>query len=95
MSSELISQEQALFAEPEIEAISKTEFVKKLKAIVGNGGEISWLSTEARSFEWAEINTDVKKFLKESEMILDIRMVDVGISYPESKETEYSSCKIE
>lgn len=93
--SKMLSEEQSLFAEPQIKTISKSDFVNYLKAIVEKGGEISWLSTESRSFEWSEINENPKKFLKDLEMTLDYKMVDIGIFYPKSKETEYSSYKIE
>ena len=52
------------------------------------------LSTNNRSFEWVEINANIKEFLKYLERILVYKMVDVGIFYPKTKETIYNSYKI-
>jgi hypothetical protein len=50
--------------------------------------ELSWLTTDARSFEWTEINLDKKKFLDEL-TTLNFKMAHIGIFYPEDKRTEY------
>ena len=77
-----------------IQTISKMDFINNIETMIKNGGEITWLSTENSSFEWSEINVSTKKFLKNLEKTLDYKMVDVGIFYPQTKETVYESYKV-
>lgn len=93
-NTELIKNESSLFEEPKIQTISKIDFVNNVKTAIEKGGEISWLSTDSRSFEWAEINANPKKFLKDLERTLVCKMVDIGMFYPKTKETIYNSYKI-
>ena len=92
--TELAKQELMSFEKSQIKTISKTDFVNRVKAAIEQGGEISWLSTDSHSFEWAEINTNTKKFLKNLEITLDNKIVDIGMFYPKTKETIYNSYKI-
>ena len=93
-NTELIKNESPLFEEPKIQTVSKIDFVNHVKTAIEKGGEISWLSTDSRSFEWAEINTNITEFLKYLEKTLVYKMVDVGIFHPKTKETIYNSYKI-
>ena len=92
--TELATQERMSFGKSQITTISKTDFLINIKTAIEKGGEISWFSTDSHSFEWAEINTNTKKFLKNLERTLDNKIVDVGMFYPETKETTYNSYKI-
>lgn len=93
MSGILIKKTESIFDEPNLVKMSKTNFVNNLKTIVDNGGEISWLTTDTKSFDWAAINSDVKKFLNEL-MKIRFETVSVGIFHPKTKKTEYTSYQI-
>lgn len=88
-----VSKVKSIFDEPKTIQLTKKEFLKKLKTLTESGGEISWLTTDTKSFEWADINTNVKKFLKELERF-KFEVVDVGIFYPKRKKTLYTAYKI-
>ncbi len=53
-------------------------------------GEISWLITDSRSFEWSEINLKGTDFLKKLAS-LNFKQASVGVFYPRSKQMKYSS----
>lgn len=93
MKNIVISTPKSIFDKPETTNLTKREFLKKLKIITESGGEISWLTTDTKSFEWADINTNVKKFLKELERF-KFELVDVGVFYPKRKTTLYTAYKI-
>lgn len=93
MSTITISKIKSIFNEPKTIELTKKEVLKKLKTITESGGEISWLTTDTKSFEWADINTNVKKFLKELERF-KFEVVDIGIFYPKRKKTLYTTYKI-
>ena len=76
------------------QTISKTDFINNMRDEIKNGGEITWVSTENDSFEWSEINASVKKFLTGLGKTLNSRTIDVGIFYPQTKETIYKSYNI-
>lgn len=65
----------------------KRDFINHVTTVMKKG-EISWLATDTRSFEWTEINLDKKKFLNELTS-LSFKMAHIGIFYPEDKRTEY------
>jgi hypothetical protein len=88
-----IKKRKSIFDEPELMSISKTEFLNKLKNIVGSGGEISWLTTDTKSFDWAEINADTKRFLRDLKKF-KFETVSICVFYPKTKRTEYTSYKI-
>jgi|GEM_PF-4456158 len=93
MSELLIKKGESIFDEPELIKISKDDFLHNLKSVISSGGEISWLTTDTKSFDWAEINSDTKKFLKDLERF-KFETVSVGIFYSKTKKTEYTSYKI-
>lgn len=92
---DLLVDEKTLFSEPKTIANTKKEFLNTLKQIIEKGGEISWFTTENRSFEWPEINTNPKKFLKELSTSIDFKIVDIGVFYPKTKKTQYTSYEIQ
>jgi len=89
----LVNNTKSIFDAPALKEISKKDFLKKLKAIIETGGELSWFTTDVESFEWADINSNIKKFLKEL-LSLEFQSVGIGIFYPKSKKTQYASFKI-
>lgn len=72
--------------------MKKEEFVSHLKNIQ-KIKEISWLITNSRSFEWAEINRHKQEFIKELK-ITSFNSACVGVFDPKSKDTKYSSFKV-
>ena len=93
MSKMLVNDTKSIFDAPKPEEITKQELIKKLKSVIAKGGELSWCTTDAHSFEWSEINQNVTTFLKRLSS-LDFHMVGVGIFYPSTKQTKYSSFSI-
>jgi len=89
----LVNNTKSIFDVPVPQEIIKKEFLKKLKAIVESGGEISWFTTDVQSFEWADINSDIKNFLKEVSL-LEFGKAGIGIFYPKTKRTKYESFNI-
>lgn len=88
-----VNKVKSIFDEPKTIELTKKEVLKKLKTITESGGEISWLTTDTKSFEWADINTNVKKFLKELERF-KFEVAHIGIFYPKRKKTLYTVYKI-
>jgi len=76
----------------ELQQMTKQEFLNFVKK-TQRRGEISWLTTDKYSFEWHEINSDKKQFLKDLSR-LKFKKAHVGVFYRESKDTEYISFKI-
>lgn len=72
--------------------IGKKALVSQIKKIL-DSAEVSWLTTDARSFEWSEINLDKRKFLNELSS-LNFKTAHIGIFHPESKKTEYNVFQI-
>ncbi len=93
MSSLTVEKKKSLFDEPNQTEVTKKEFVKILGQAITSGGELSWLTTATKSFEWADINSDVKKFLKNLERF-KFEIADVGVFNPKTKKTKYSAYKI-
>ena|SRR2546425_6173526 len=93
MSKMLVKDTKSIFDAPKPQEITKQEFTKKLQSIIAKGGELSWLTTDTHSFEWAEINHDTKNFLKRLSS-LNFRMAGIGEFYPLTKQTKYSSFAI-
>lgn len=93
MSKMLVRNTKSIFDAPKPQEITKQEFIKKLKSIIAKGGELSWLTTDKHSFEWAEINRDTTSFLRRLST-LDFHMAGIGEFYPSTKQTNYSSFAI-
>lgn len=93
MSKMLVNDTKSIFDAPKPEETTKQDLIKKLKSIIAKGGELSWFTTDIRSFEWSEINQDVSTFLKRLSS-LDFHMAGIGIFYPSTKQTKYSSFSI-
>lgn len=74
-------------AEPK--QVRKENFLEYLRNVIRKG-EISWLITDTKSFEWAEINFDKKKFLEHLSSLRFTRAF-VGVFYPENTRMEYAS----
>lgn len=74
--------------EPPIE-ISKEDFLHFLEGMLSKS-EVSWVTTDVRSFEWDEINLDQPKFVEQLRT-LKFRKAFVGIFDSNTKCMEYSA----
>lgn len=93
MDEILVKKAESIFDEPESVTINKFDFVNHLKNIVDTGGEISWLTTDTKSFDWAEINSDIKRFLNDL-VRFHFKTASVGIFYSKAKKTEYAAYRL-
>lgn len=93
MSKVLVNNTKSIFDAPTPQSITKKELVKKLKSIIADGGELSWFTTNKQSFEWAEVNENVKQFVEKLPS-LDFNTVGIAVFYPRTKKTTYASFKI-
>ena len=89
----LVKNTKSIFDVPIQEEITKNDFLKKLKTIIESGVELSWFTTDVKSFEWADINRNIKNFSKELS-ILEFGKAGIGIFYPATKRTKYASFNI-
>lgn len=89
----LVNNTKSIFDAPKLQEISKQEFLKILKSIIDEGGEISWFTTDKHSFEWSEINDNVKKFLQKISS-LEFNMAGIAVFYSKTKQMKYSSFAI-
>ncbi len=89
MSNLAVNKTKSIFDEPETIKLTKKKFLKELKTITKRGGEISSFTTNTKSFEWADINTNVKKFFEKLEKF-KFELVYVGVFYPKRKKTLYT-----
>ena len=72
--------------------VSKEEFLVLLAEVLQKA-EVSWVTTDARSFEWDEINRDKPKFV-ESLRSLKFSKAFVGTFYADTKKMEYSTFRV-
>ncbi len=77
--------------EPPIE-ISKGEFLRFLEGTLKKS-EVSWVTTDARSFEWDEINLDKPMFVRQLDS-LKFKKAFVGIFDSNTKRMEYSAFNV-
>ena len=89
----LVNNTRSIFDVPKLQEITKTNFLKILKSAIDQGGEISWFTTDKTSFEWSEINENVRKFLQKIQT-LDFKTVGIAIFYPKTKQMQYNSFAI-
>jgi len=86
-------KQNPIFQKNEPKKVSKQDLIGYLRTAQKNG-EISWLITDTKSFEWSEINSDKKKFLSEITS-LKFKKAHVGIFYSTTKNTEYASFELQ
>lgn len=60
-----------------------------LKTSLANG-EVSWLITDTKSFEWPEISMNRGAFLRRMDS-MKFKEAYVGVYYPQTKQISYSS----
>ncbi len=89
----LVNNTKSIFDAPKLQEITKPDFLKTLKSIVDQGGEISWFTTDKNSFEWSEINENIKKFMQKM-TTLEFKTAGIAVFYPKTKKTLYSSFRI-
>ncbi|MDE2589553.1 MAG: hypothetical protein KGL95_07805 [Patescibacteria group bacterium] len=88
-----VNNTRSIFDAPRLEDITKADFLKFLKSIVKSGGEISWFTTDKQSFDWSDINENVKRFLLKIES-LEFKTVGIAVFYPKTKQMQYHSFAI-
>lgn len=71
---------------------SKSEFLQFLNDTLKKA-EVSWVTTDVRSFEWDEINLDKSRFVKQLDS-LRFKKAFVGIFYADTKRMEYSAFEV-
>lgn len=89
----LVNNTRSIFDAPKLQEITKIDFLKFIKSELSDGGEISWFTTDKTSFEWSEINVNVRKFLQKMQT-LEFNTVGIAIFYSKTKKTVHSSFKI-
>ena len=89
----LVNNTKSIFDTPKLQEITKLDFLKMLKSAINEGGEISWFTTDKHSFEWSEINEDVKKFIQKIQN-LEFKTVGIAVFYPKTKQMQYHSFAI-
>ena len=62
--------------------------IGELEYMIKRGWEISWFTTNNKSFAWEDINSNIRKFLK-SIKTLDFERADIGFFNPITKRTVY------
>jgi hypothetical protein len=67
--------------------ISKRDFLRFLEDKMGKS-EVSWMTTDVRSFEWGEINLNESKFINQLRS-LKFNKAFVGVFNPITKRMEY------
>lgn len=72
--------------------ISKGEFLRFLEGTLRKS-EVSWVTTDARSFEWDEINLDKSMFVKQLDS-LKFKRAFVGIFDSDTKRMAYSAFNV-
>ena len=81
-----------MFDAAEPKEVSRAELVGFVSRALEDG-EVSWVTTDSRSFGWEDVNMNRKAFLR-SLKHLHFGMVFIGVFYPGEKRTEYSSFKV-
>ena len=70
------------------------EVIKDVKKKIKKGYEMSWFTTDVKSYEWSEINDDdVEKFLKEISS-MSLKEVYIGYFNQKTKWTIYESYEV-
>lgn len=72
--------------------ISKGEFLRFLEGTLRKS-EVSWVTTDVRSFEWDEINLDKSMFVKQLDS-LKFKRAFVGIFDSGTKRMTYSAFNV-
>lgn len=76
----------------ESQLIARQDFIRRIGKLLAES-EVSWFITDSRSFEWADINLNKKKFLNDVSS-LKFKKAFVGVFDRNSKQTEYLSFKL-
>ena len=73
--------------------MTRKEIIEDAKEKIKIGYEISWFTTDERSYEWGEVNEDIEKFFK---YILSIKFKEVFIGYfnQKTKDTIYEAYEV-
>jgi hypothetical protein len=74
-------------------SLTKERFVKFLKRALSDG-EVSWITTDKRTYDWADINLNRKAFLKKLSQAHFTRAF-VGVFYSKEKRTDYLSFEVQ
>ena len=69
------------------------EVIKDIRKKIKKGYEMSWFTTDVKSYEWSEINDDVEKFLKEISS-MSLKEVYIGYFNYKTKYTIYEAYEV-
>jgi len=69
------------------------EVIKDVRKKIKEGYEMSWFTTDVKSYEWSEINDDVEKFLKEISK-MSLKEINVGYFNRKTKWTIYEAYEV-
>ena len=84
-----------IFTNEEIPTIkgSRLEIIKNIEGKVRDGLELSWVTTDLTSFEWADINEDISRFWWKL-ISSKFNEVHVGFLNNKTKETLYVAYEV-
>ena len=73
--------------------VTKNELIQFIRDAAAKGGEVSWITTEVKSFGWEDININEKAFIYQLGS-LGFNSAFVGVFYPKEKRTAYTAFKL-
>ena len=76
-----------------IPVVTLEELIREVRKKIKEGYEMSWFTTDVKSYEWSEINDDVEKFLKEISS-MSLKEVYIGYFNQKTKWTIYEAYEV-